>query len=136
MPEIGHLIGDALLVVYTFFGVVPMLLNTVSQFTVLQRFADEMVAEGIIGEKQVRDIMPKKKLVGVIISALMLFVLFTACVKTAPMGWIYAAVPFALGLVRYRNIVEFNSLTVKRFKNSFKGEYDVKKLNRYIEGRF
>ena len=32
--NMGQLIGDVLLVVFTFFGVVPVLLNTVSQFTV------------------------------------------------------------------------------------------------------
>ena len=46
--NIAQLLGDVLLVLYTFFGVVPMLLNTVSQFTVLKRFSDEMVREGII----------------------------------------------------------------------------------------
>ena len=134
--NIGQLLGDALLVLYTFFGVVPMLLNTVSQFGVLQRFADEMVREGIIEEKTVKDIMPKKKIAGVVISALMLFVLFTACIKTAPFGWACAGIPFVLGMFKYRNIVEFNSFTVKRFQNNFKGEYNVKKLNKYIETHF
>jgi hypothetical protein len=134
--NMGQLIGDVLLVVFTFFGVVPVLLNTVSQFTVLKRFADEMVREGVIEEQKVKDLMPKKQIAGVAISALMLFVLFSACIKTAPFGWLCAGIPFILGLFKYRNIIEFNSFTVKRFQNNFKGEYDEKKLKKYIESHF
>ena len=134
--NVGQLIGDALLVVYTFFGVVPVLLNTVSQFTVLKRFSEEMVREGVIREQTVKDLMPKKQLAGVVISALMLFVLFGACIKTAPFGWLCAGIPFVLGMFKYRKIIEFNSFTVQRFQNNFKGEYDKKKLNKYIETHF
>ncbi|MBR5642510.1 MAG: hypothetical protein IKW92_10310 [Firmicutes bacterium] len=134
--NMGQLIGDVLLVVFTFFGVVPVLLNTVSQFTVLKRFADEMVREGVIAEQKVKDLLPKKQIAGVVISALMLFVLFSACIKTAPFGWLCAGIPFVLGLFKYRNIIEFNSFTVKRFQNNFKGEYDERKLKKYIESHF
>lgn len=134
--NIGQLLGDALLVVFTFFGVVPVLLNAVSQFTVLKRFADEMARLGVIDEKREKDLMRKKQIVGVILSALMLLVLFSACIKTAPYGWLCAGIPFVLGLFRYRYIVQFNSLTVKRFTNNFKGEYDAKKLKKYVEVRF
>ena len=134
--NMGQLIGDVLLVLFTFFGVVPVLLNAVSQFTVLKRFADEMVSQGVIAEQKVKDLMPKKQIAGVAISALMLFVLFGACIKTAPFGWLCAGIPFVLGLFKYRNIIEFNSLTVKRFQNNFKGEYDERKLKKYVESRF
>ncbi|MBQ2083673.1 MAG: hypothetical protein II418_03375 [Firmicutes bacterium] len=134
--NMGQLLGDALLVVFTFFGVVPVLLNTVSQFGVLKRFADEMVREGVISEEKVKALLPKKQIAGVVISALMLFVLFTACIKTAPFGWVCAGVPFLLGLFKYRNIVEFNSFTVQRFQNNFKGEYDKRKMQKYIETHF
>ena len=134
--SMGQLLGDALLVVYTFFGVVPMLLNTVSQFGVLKRFSDEMVREGIIKEETVKTLLPKKQIAGVVISALMLFVLFSVCLKTAPYGWLCAGIPFLLGLFKYRNIIQFNSLTVQRFQNNFKGEYDVKKMKNYIDTHF
>ena len=134
--NMAQLIGDVLLVLFTFFGVVPVLLNTVSQFTVLKRFADEMVREGVIEEQKVKDLLPKKQIAGVVISALMLFVLFSACIKTAPFGWLCAGIPFVLGLFKYRTIIEFNSLTVKRFQNNFKGEYDERKLKKYIESHF
>ena len=134
--NMGQLIGDVLLVLFTFFGVVPVLLNAVSQFTVLKRFADEMVSQGVIAEQKVKDLMPKKQIAGVAISALMLFVLFSACIKTAPFGWLCAGIPFVLGLFKYRTIIEFNSLTVKRFQNNFKGEYDERKLKKYVESRF
>ena len=134
--NMGQLIGDVLLVLFTFFGVVPVLLNTVSQFTVLKRFAEEMVREGVIEEQKVKDLLPKKQIAGVAISVLMLFVLFSACIKTAPFGWLCAGIPFVLGLFKYRNIIEFNSFTVKRFQNNFKGEYDERKLKKYIESHF
>lgn len=134
--NMGQLIGDVLLVLFTFFGVVPVLLNTVSQFTVLKRFAEEMVREGVIEEQKVKDLLPKKQIAGVAISVLMLFVLFSACIKTAPFGWLCAGIPFVLGLFKYRNVIEFNSFTVKRFQNNFKGEYNEKKLKKYIETHF
>ncbi|MCR4804070.1 MAG: hypothetical protein K5981_00250 [Clostridia bacterium] len=134
--NMGQLIGDVLLALFTFFGVVPVLLTTVAQFTVLKQFSEEMVREGVIARQTVKDLLPKKQIAGVIISALMLFVLFTACIRTAPFGWVCAGIPFVVGLIRYRHIVEFNSFTVKRFQSNFKGEYDTKKLNRYIEARF
>ena len=109
--NMGQLIGDVLLVLFTFFGVVPVLLNTVSQFTVLKRFAEEMVNEGVIAEQKVKDLLPKQQIAG-------------------------AGIPFVLGLFKYRNIIEFNSLTVKRFQNNFKGEYDERKLKKYIESHF
>lgn len=134
--NMGQLIGDVLLVLFTFFGVVPVLLNTVSQFTVLKRFAEEMVREGVIEEQKVKDLLPKKQIAGVVISVLMLFVLFSACIKTAPFGWLCVGIPFVLGLFKYRNVIEFNSFTVKRFQNNFKGEYNEKKLKKYIETHF
>ena len=130
------LLADALLVLYTFFGVVPMLLNTVSQFTVLKRFSEEMVREGVIAEQKVKDLLSKKQLAGVVLSALMLFVLFSACLKTGTYAWACAGIPFVLGMFKYRKIIEFNSFTVKRFQNTFKGEYDARKLNKYIETHF
>ena len=136
MNGTGQLIGEAVLVVFTFFGVVPMLLNTVSQFTVLKQFCEQMVAEGVIAEETVKNLLPKKQIAGVIISALMLFVLISGCIGTGPVGWVCAGIPFVLGLFRYRSIVEFNSLTVKRFQNNFKGEYDEKKLKKYLEAHF
>ena len=134
--NMGQLLSNVLLVVFTFFGVVPVLLNTVSQFTVLKRFAEEMVREGVIEEQKVKDLLPKKQIAGVVISVLMLFVLFSACIKTAPFGWLCAGIPFVLGLFKYRNVIEFNSFTVKRFQNSFKGDYDERKLKKYIETHF
>ena len=62
-----QLLGNVLLVVFTFFGVVPVLLNTVSQFTVLKRFSEEMVREGVIEEQKVKDLLPKKQIAGVVI---------------------------------------------------------------------
>ena len=41
-----------------------------------------------------------------------------------------------VGFLKYRNIVQYNSLTVKRFKNTYKEEMDVKKFNKFVETHF
>ena len=43
---------------------------------------------------------------------------------------------FAVGLIRYRRILQFNTLTVKRFQNTYRDSYDAKKLNRYVDKMF
>lgn len=132
----GQFLGGAILAFFTFFGVVPIVLNTVSQFTVLKTFADEMVRIGVIEKETVEALMPKKQLAGIIISALILFVVLGVCFKAGGYAWACAGIAFLAGLLKYRQIIEFNSLTVIRFKGSFKGEYDEKKLNKYIETHF
>lgn len=41
-----------------------------------------------------------------------------------------------VGLLKYRAIVQYNSETVKRFKNTYKDEMDVAKFNKFVETHF
>ena len=41
-----------------------------------------------------------------------------------------------VGFLKYSNIVQYNSLTVKRFRNTYKEDMDVKKFNKFVETHF
>lgn len=127
---------DAFLALFAFFAVAPILLNAVAQFGVHKRFANAMIEEGVISAEAVKEMLPKKQIAGVIVSAVVLGVLGVTCYKTAPFGYLCAGVPFVVGLWKYRNVVQFNSLTVQRFQATFKDKYDAAKLNKYVDKMF
>ena len=41
-----------------------------------------------------------------------------------------------MGLLKYRSILQFNSLTVKRFQNTYRDSYNAAKLNKYVDKMF
>ena len=136
MGDIGILIIG---VVYTFFAifvVAPMMLQAASLFGVQKQFAKAMVEEGVVTQETVDRIHPKKQIAGVVISLLVLAVLAFTCTKASPWGYICGGVGLVVGLLKYRTIVQYNSDTVKRFKNTYKDEMDVKKFNRFVETHF
>lgn len=130
------LILDAILALFAFFAVAPILLNTVAQFGVHKRFANTMIEEGIISAEAVKELLPKKQIAGVIISVILLAVLGVTCYKTAPFGYLCAGIPLLVGFWKYRIITQFNSLTVQRFQATYKDKYDAAKLNRYVDKMF
>lgn len=136
MTNTVKLFMDAFLALFAFFAAAPILLNTVAQFGVHKRFAKVMIEEGVIPAEEVKLILPKKQIAGVIISAVVLGVLGFTCYKTAPFGYLCAGLPFAVGLWKYRNVVQFNSYTVQRFQATYKDKFDVAKLNKYVEKMF
>lgn len=136
MNNTVKLFMDAFLALFAFFAVAPILLNAVAQFGVHKRFANAMIEEGVISAKAVKEMLPKKQIAGVIVSAVVLAVLGITCYKTAPFGYLCAGVPFVVGLWKYRSVVQFNSLTVQRFQATFKDKYDVAKLNKYVDKMF
>lgn len=136
MNNTVKLFMDAFLALFAFFAVAPILLNAVAQFGVHKRFANAMIEEGVISAKAVKEMLPKKQIAGVIVSAVVLAVLGVTCYKTAPFGYLCAGVPFVVGLWKYRSVVQFNSLTVQRFQATFKDKYDVAKLNKYVDKMF
>ncbi len=136
MTNTVKLFMDAFLALFAFFAVAPILLNAVAQFGVHKRFAKAMIEEGVISAEAVKQILPKKQVAGVIISAVVLGVLGVTCYKTAPFGYLCAGVPFVVGLWKYRTVVQFNSLTVQRFQATFKDHYDAAKLNKYVAKMF
>ena len=78
----------------------------------------------------------KKQIAGVVISLIMLAVLAFTCAKASPWGYICGGVGLVVGLLKYRAIVQYNSETVKRFKNTYKDEMDVAKFNKFVETHF
>lgn len=121
---------------FAFFVVAPCLLNAVSLFGVQKRFANVMVEEGVVTADIVKLLHPKKQIAGVLISALVLAVLVGTCIKTAPMGYLCGGVALVAGLLKYRNITQYNSLTVKRFRNTYKDHINSAKFNKFVDSHF
>ena len=126
MGDIGILIIGVVDTFFAFFVVAPMMLQAASLFGVQKQFAKAMVEEGVVTQETVDRIHPKKQIAGVVISLLVLAVLAFTCTKASPWGYICGGVGLVVGLLKYRTIVQYNSDTVKRFKNTYKDEMDVK----------
>lgn len=139
MGNIGDLaillvgIVDAL---FAFFVVAPILLNTASLFGVQKRFAQAMVEEGVIDADTVKQLQSKKQIAGVLISLVLFAVLLWTCWKSAPMGYLCGGVALVAGFLKYRKIVQYNSLTVKRFRNTYKDQMNVTKFNKFVDTHF
>ena len=136
MEGFGILLLNAVLTLFAFFAAAPITLSAISTFGVQKRFAQTMVDEGIIAEEEVKRILPKKQGAGVVIAIVVLAALGIAAWRGAPYGPICAVVGMVLGLVKYRKVLQFNSLTVQRFKNTFKDSFNAEKLNRYVDKMF
>ena len=136
MGDIGILIIGVVDTFFAFFVVAPMMLQAASLFGVQKQFAKAMVEEGVVTQETVDRIHPKKQIAGVVISLLVLAVLAFTCTKASPWGYICGGVGLVVGLLKYRTIVQYNSDTGKRFKNTYKDEMDVKKFNRFVETHF
>ena len=136
MGNFMDLIMDVILALFAFFAVAPILLNTAAQFGVHKRFAKTMIEEEIISAEDVKAILPKKQLAGVIISVLVVAAAALVCCKTAPYGYFCAGLPLLAGFWKYRKVTQFNSLTIQRFQATFQDRYDVEKLNKYVSDMF
>lgn len=136
MQGFGILLLNAVLTLFAFFAAAPITLSAISTLGVQKQFAKTMIDEGIIDEEEVKRIQPKKQAAGVVITIIVLAALILAAWRAAPYGPICAAVGFILGLVKYRKVLQFNSLTVQRFKNTYKDSYNAEKLNRYVDKMF
>ena len=130
MGDFGILIIGVVDTFFAFFVVAPMMLQAASLFGVQKQFAKAMVQEAV------DRIHPKKQIAGVVISLLLLAVLAYTCTKSEPWGYICGGVGLVAGMLKYRALVQYNSETVKRFKNTYKDEMDVKKFNKFVETHF
>lgn len=136
MGDLSLLLYNAIIALFAFFVAAPCVLNTVSLFGVQKRFAKAMVDEGIISQEAVDKLHPKKQIAGIFISGLVLVSLTLFCIKMRPWGFACGVLPLILGFWKYRQVLEFNSLTVKRFRNSYQDELDAKKFNKYVDKHF
>ena len=94
---------------------------------------EEMV--NAMKEETVRRLHPKKQVAGVLISLLVLAGLGWTCTRV-DMGYICGCIALVAGVLKYRNIIQFNSLTVQRFRNTYKDEMDLNKYNKYVDSHF
>lgn len=136
MGDLAILLVGIVDALFAFFVVAPILLNTASLFGVQKRFAQAMVEEGVIDADTVKQMQSKKQIAGVLISLVLFAVLLWTCWKTAPMGYLCGGVALVAGFLKYRKIVQYNSLTVKRFRNTYKGQMNVTKFNKFVDTHF
>ena len=136
MGELSVLLIGVVDALFAFFVVAPIMLNTASLFGVQKRFAQVMVEEGVIDADTVKLLHPKKQIAGVLISVVLFAVLIWTCWKSAPMGYLCGGVALVAGFLKYRKIVQYNSLTVKTFRNTYKDHMDVKKFNKFVDTHF
>ena len=136
MGDLAILLVGIVDALFAFFVVAPLLLNTASLFGVQKRFAQAMVEEGVIDADTVKQMQSKKQIAGVLISLVLFAVLLWTCWKTAPMGYLCGGVALVAGFLKYRKIVQYNSLTVKRFRNTYKDQMNVTKFNKFVDTHF
>lgn len=136
MGDLAILLVGIVDALFAFFVVAPILLNTASLFGVQKRFAQAMVEEGVIDTATVKQMHSKKQIAGVLISLVLFAVLVWTCWKTAPMGYLCGGVALVAGFLKYRKIVQYNSLTVKRFRNTYKDQMNVTKFNKFVDTHF
>lgn len=135
MDNFGVFLIYAAITAFSFFVAAPMILNAVSEFGVQKRFTDDMIARGIITEDAVKALQPKKQIAGVIISAIILAALLLAAFKIR-LGFFPMCIGLLIGLIRFRHVLQFNTLTVKRFQNAYRDQYDSQKLKEYVNKTF
>ena len=136
MGDLAILLVGIVDALFAFFVVAPILLNTASLFGVQKRFAQAMVEEGVIDADTVKQMQSKKQTAGVLISLVLFAVLLWTCWKSAPMGYLCGGVALVAGFLKYRKIVQYNSLTVKRFRNTYKDQMNVTKFNKFVDTHF
>ena len=124
-------IFQAIIALFAFFVVAPCVLNAVSLFTVQKRFARTMIDLGVVNK-----LHRKKEIAGVIICLVVVAAFGYGVWRQAPISYLSGGLPLIVGFLKYRQIVQFNSLTVKRFQNTYQGQMDVKKYNDYVNKTF
>ena len=90
MEGFGVFLWNAVITLFSFLAVAPIVLSAVSQFGVQKRFAQAMIDEGIISAEEVKLLQPKKQIAGVVISVIVVAALAYTCVKMLPYGPICA----------------------------------------------
>ena len=98
--------------------------------------AKTMIDLGVVQADVVHKLHPKKEIAGVFISLLVVAAFGFGVWKQAPISYLSGGLPLIVGFLKYRQVVQFNSLTVKRFQNTYRDQMDVKKYNDYVNKTF
>lgn len=136
MGDMGLMFYYLVVTLFSFFVVGPCILNTISLFGVQKRFAKAMVEEGVITQEAVDRIHPKKQVAGVVISVVVTAALIYLAYRTAPIGYLCAGIAQIASIMKYYRVTQYNSLTVKRFRNTYENELDAKKFNQFVNKNF
>ena len=136
MGDMGLMFYYLVVTLFSFFVVDPCILNTISLFGVQKRFAKAMVEEGVITQEAVDRIHPKKQIAGVVISVVVTAALIYLAYRTAPIGYLCAGIAQIASIMKYYRVTQYNSLTVKRFRNTYENELDAKKFNQFVNKNF
>lgn len=83
MEGFGVFLWNAVITLFSFLAVAPIVLSAVSQFGVQKRFAQAMIDEGIISAEEVKLLQPKKQIAGVVISVIVVAALAYTCCENA-----------------------------------------------------
>ena len=130
------LVMNAALALFAFFVAAPMILNAVSMFTVQKRFGETMIKEGVIDEEVFHRMHAQKRNAGVFIASIVFVALAAACIKNGTLGILCGGIPLVCGFLKYRRLLEYNNLTVQKFRNTYKSVMDEKKYNRFVDKNF
>ena len=136
MGDMGLMIYYLVVALFSFFVVGPCILNTISLFGVQKRFAKAMVEEGVITEADYQKIHPVKRNAGVITASIVTLALIGGCFNKGMMGILCAAIPTLAGFMKYRRVLEYNNITVQRFRNTYRTVMDEKKYNKFVDKNF
>ena len=136
MGDMGLMIYYLVVTLFSFFVVGPCILNTISLFGVQKRFAMAMVEDGVFTQEAVDRIHPKKQIAGVVISVVVTAALIYLAYRTAPIGYLCAGIAQIASIMKYYRVTQYNSLTVKRFRNTYENELDAKKFNQFVNKNF
>lgn len=135
MGKFGLLFFYTLAALFAFFVAAPCLLNAVSLFGVQKKFNQTMVDEGVIASEEIQKIHPKKQIASVVIAVLILAILAWFCFRLQAAS-VMAILPLLLGFWKYRKVLQFNSLTARKFYSTYQGHLDEKKFDKYIKKHF
>ena len=130
------LLCNLLAALFAFFVAAPCIFNAISLFGVQKKFNQIMVDEGIIAPEEIQNIHPKKQTAGVIIAVVMLVILLFACFRLQPWGFVVTLFPLLLGFWKFRRLVQFNSLTARKFYSTYRNCMNEQKFDRYLKKTF
>lgn len=127
---------NAALALFSFFVVAPITLNAISMFTVQKKFGETMIQEGVIDKDVFYRMHAQKRNAGVFIALTVFLAMAFACFQNGGLGILCGGLPLLCGCLKYRRILEYNNLTVQKFRNTYKSVMDEKKYNRFVEKNF
>lgn len=134
--EFGELIRYAIITLVAFFVVAPIWMSTIGKFTTQKRFAILMVEEKVITEEQFKKTIKMQQIIGVIFSILLLAIVIFSGIKNGMYAWLCSLAGILIGAYKSRRQVQYTSETVKTFKRLFVDQFDIDKLNEFVEKNF